>query len=171
MSQLTQGTQVFFHDPQASAIVRVRRATVLNPGGNPADQIEETDLEEMNSKQFRRGLRTPGQATMTLNADPREASHIRLSELAEGEEDVMLDWYVGWSDGPLDDEGKPTALPTVSGGTVTLPTTRTWYRFRAYVSDFPFDFQGNALVATQVTLQRSGKGEWIPKSGGTGGDE
>lgn len=158
MSVLTQGTHIFFKDPAGStggSIVRVRKATALNPGANPADQIEETDLEETNSKQYRRGLRTPGQATMTVNATPSEPSHVRLSELAEGDEDTVLEWFVGWSDG--------TEEPTITAGEVVLPTTRTWYKFQAYVSDFPFDFQGNTLVATQVTMQRSGKGEWIAK--------
>ena len=53
MSVLTQGTHIFFKDPAGStggSIVRVRKATALNPGANPADQIEETDLEETNSK-------------------------------------------------------------------------------------------------------------------------
>jgi hypothetical protein len=158
MPVLTQGTHIFFKDPTAEAgseIVRVRKATALNPGANPADQIETTDLEETNSKNYMRGLRTPGQATMTVNADPSEPSHIRLSDLAEGEEETVLEWYVCWSDG--------TEEPTVALDAVTLPDTRTWYRFEAYVSDFPFDFQGNTLVATQVTMQRSGKGEWIKK--------
>tara|TARA_R110001583_G_scaffold18501_4_gene73555 strand:- start:4940 stop:5425 length:486 start_codon:yes stop_codon:yes gene_type:complete len=158
MSVLTQGTHIFFKDPAAEAgseMVRVRKATAFNPGASPADQIEETDLEETNSKQYRRGLRSPGQATMTVNATPSEPSHIRLSELAEGDDDLVLEWYVGWADG--------TAVPTVTAGEVTLPTTRTWYKFEAYVSDFPFDFQGNTLVATQVTMQRSGQGVWTPK--------
>lgn len=160
MPVLTQGTHIFFKDPTAepgSEIVRVRKATALNPGANPADQIETTDLEETNSKNYMRGLRTPGQATMTVNADPAEASHLRLSELAEGDEDTVLEWYVGWADG--------TEVPSVDGtsGDVTLPTTRTWYTFQAYVSDFPFDFQGNTVVATQVTMQRSGAGTWTPK--------
>jgi|26BtaG_2_1085354.scaffolds.fasta_scaffold00195_14 hypothetical protein len=158
MSVLTQGTHIFFKDPAAEggpSIVRVRKATAFNPGANPADQIEETDLEEINSKQYRRGLRTPGQATMTVNADPAQPSHVRLSEFAEGDEDTVLEWFVGWSDG--------TDLPTIESGEVVLPTTRTWYKFSAYVSDFPFDFQGNTLVATQVTMQRSGAGKWVKK--------
>ncbi|WP_237673830.1 phage tail tube protein [Vreelandella profundi] len=158
MSVLTQGTHVFFKDPAAeggATIVRLRKATAFNPGGNPADQIDDTDLEEINSRQYKRGLRTPGQASFTVNATPEEPSHIRLHELAEGGEDVVLDWYIGWADG--------TELPTLETGEVVLPTTRTWFTFRAYVSDFPFDFQTNALVATNCTLQRSGGGTWKPK--------
>ncbi|WP_278185157.1 phage tail tube protein, partial [Klebsiella pneumoniae] len=44
------------------------------------------------------------------------------------------------------------------------PTDRTWYTFRAYVSDFPFDFQGNTVVSTAATMQRSGPGLWVRKT-------
>lgn len=37
------------------------------------------------------------------------------------------------------------------------------YTFRAYVSDFPFDFRANAVVATAATMQRSGPGLWVRK--------
>ncbi|MCO7246360.1 phage tail tube protein [Halomonas sp. Mc5H-6] len=161
MSVLTQGTHVFFLDRNAEggpAIVRLRKATAFNPGTNPADQIEDTDLEETNSRTYLRGLRTPGQASFTVNATPKEPSHIRLHEMAEGDEAEVVEWFVGWSDG--------TDLPTYDSQTdeVTLPTGRTWYRFAAYVSDFPFDFQTNALVATNCSLQRSGGGTWVPKA-------
>ncbi|MGV8481975.1 phage tail tube protein, partial [Pseudomonas aeruginosa] len=46
---------------------------------------------------------------------------------------------------------------------VHLPA-RTWFTFEGYVSDFPFDFASNTLVATQATIQRSGAGKWTPKS-------
>lgn len=159
MSVLTQGTHVFFLDRNAeggAAIVRLRKATNFNPGTNPADQIEDTDLEETNSRTYQRGLRTPGQASFTVNASPDEPSHIRLHELAEGDDADVLEWFIGWSDG--------TEEPTLESEEVVLPDTRTWYRFDAYVSDFPFDFQTNALVATNATLQRSGGGKWKKKA-------
>ena len=56
----------------------------------------------------------------------------QLAELDEYQ-DELIHWAVGWSDGE--------SVPTVSAGEMVLPTDRTWYTFRAYVSDFPFDFQ------------------------------
>nr|WP_319022788.1 phage tail tube protein [Enterobacter hormaechei] len=47
---------------------------------------------------------------------------------------------------------------------LVLPPDRTWYVFKGYVSDFPFDFQGNTVVQTSATIQRSGQGAWIPKA-------
>ncbi|STV76378.1 Uncharacterised protein [Klebsiella michiganensis] len=36
--------------------------------------------------------------------------------------------------------------------------------FQGYVSDFPFDFQANAVVTTSATIQRSGSAVWVPKA-------
>ncbi|MEN3158295.1 phage tail tube protein [Alkalimonas sp. NCh-2] len=157
MSVLTQGTHIFFKDPaDGGGVVRVVKATQFNPGGNPADQIEDTGLEDFD-RTYQKGMRTPGQASMTINADPNQASHIRLHELSQQEGDTTLDWVIGWSDG--------TAEPTFVDGAWVLPDSRTWFKFRGYVSDFPFDFQLNAVVTTQVAIQRTGGSQWVKKNG------
>ena len=168
MSVLTQGTQLFVIDPQFDSngpgVRRIECVTTFNPGGNPADQIEDTCLEDT-TRSYRKGLRTPGQATGTLNADPQNESHLRLYDFSEDDSIDILEWVIGWADGPLNGDGEPTALPTLdSNGDFELPNTRTWFRFRASVTDFPFDFTANTVVATNFTLQRSGRGFWIPKS-------
>jgi hypothetical protein len=158
MSKLTQGTQIYFIDPVDDSIVAVECATAFNPGGAPADQIEDTCLEDQ-ERSYRRGLRTPGQASLTINADPENASHVRLHELSESDASdgtEILKWAVGWSDG--------TAAPTVdSNGDFNLPTTRTWFTFQGYVADFPFDFALNTVVTTQISIQRSGGSAWVKK--------
>ena len=156
MSKLTQGTQIYFIDPDDDSVVAVQCATTFNPGGAPADQIEDTCLES-DDRTYKPGLRTPGQATIGLNSDPENASHIRMHELSETNPPPELKWVVGWSDG--------TAAPTVdSAGDFDLPTTRTWFTFQGYISDFPFDFQQNTVVTSNVTIQRSGGSAWIKKS-------
>lgn len=156
MSVLTQGTQLY-------ALIRgviheIECIISFNPGANPADQIEDTCLSERNSRTYKKGLRTPGQASVTINADPDNESHYLMWQLAEQDEyqDELIQWAIGWSDGE--------SAPTVSAGEMVLPTDRTWYTFRAYVSDFPFDFQANAVVATSASMQRSGPGMWIRKT-------
>lgn len=169
MSILTQGTQVFVLDKPAptgpASVLEVECATAFNPGGNPADSIEDTCLKNR-TRTYRKGLRTPGQASLTVNADPANASHIRLHQLSEMDGDTTMKWAVGWSDGPLDADGEPTALPTVNeaGDDFVLPTTRTWFVYEGYVSDFPFDFAANTVVSTAATIQRSGGSAWIPKT-------
>ncbi len=158
MSILTQGTHVFFIDPADNSVVQVKGATAFSPGGAPSDQIETTALEDFDRK-YKKGMRTPGQASLTIQADPKEPSHVRLHALSESNDQTVqiLKWVVGWSDG--------VAPPTVDvGGNRVLPTTRTWYEFEGYVSDFPFDFALNTVVTTQVTIQRSGGSAWAKKS-------
>lgn len=158
MSVLSQGTHIYLINPLASGgpeVVQVECATTFSPGGNPADQIEDTCLEDT-TRSYRPGLRTPGTATMGINADPTNESHLLLHELSETDPSPIIQWAVGWSDG--------TAVPTVdSNGDFDLPTTRTWFVFEGYVSDFPFDFAQNTVVTSEVSIQRSGGSSWIPK--------
>lgn len=156
MAMKTQGTSLFMLAPAATAITKIGGITGFNPGGAPADQMETTTLED-NDKTSMKGLRTPGQATGTVQADPRKAEHVELYELSQDDGDENCQFFLGWSDG--------TAVPTLdeATGEVTLPTTRTWFIFDGYVADFPMDFQGNTVVTTQLAIQRSGKGKWQPK--------
>ena len=158
MSVVTQGTQLYV---LANGVVsEIECITAFSPGGSPADQIDDTCLSERNTRKYKKGLRTPGQATATLNADPTNASHLMLSNMAESNDQSDVTFAIGWSDG----ESEPTAGtgPEAVDG-LTLPSDRTWYVFKGYVSDFPFDFQGNTVVQTSATIQRSGQGAWIPK--------
>lgn len=159
MSVLTQGTQIYFIDPEFDSngpgVREVECATTFTPGGNPADQIEDTCLSDT-SRSYKPGLRTPGQATLGLNADPENESHVRLHQLSETDPSPTLKWAVGWADG--------TSVPTLdSSGDFELPTDRTWFVFEGYVSDFPFDFAANTVVTTQAAIQRSGGSAWIRK--------
>ena len=239
MSILSQGTQVYALVPPISGtgpktVLAIECATAFSPGGAPADQIEDTCLES-SVRSYKKGLRTPGQASLTINADPNNASHVRLHQMSEADGDTTIDWAVGWSDGtanPTVVAGGTveavtigaggtgyTAAPTVaftggggtgaagtatvSAGVVTgvtitnhgtgytsaptvaftgagtgatataainasdsfgLPGSRTWFIFRGYVSDFPFDFAANAVVSTAATIQRSGGSAWIRKT-------
>lgn len=162
MSVVTQGTQLYV---LANGVAReVECITAFSPGGNPADQIEDTCLSERSTRTYKKGLRTPAQASATLNADPANASHLMLSNLAESSDQDDLTFAIGWADG----EDEPTVGAAGAPGAVDgliLPDTRTWYVFKGYVADFPFDFQANTVVQTTATIQRSGAGVWIPKAG------
>ncbi|SDB54427.1 Phage tail tube, TTP, lambda-like [Pseudomonas sp. NFACC13-1] len=126
MSILSQGTQIYalvptIANPAVFEILEIECATAFNPGGNPADQIETTCLSNK-VRTYMRGLRTPGQASLTLNADPRNASHVRLHQLSEDDSIESISWAVGWSDG-VDIEptvgvvGTVSSIEISSGGT------------------------------------------------------
>ncbi|HEL9796717.1 phage tail tube protein, partial [Klebsiella pneumoniae] len=104
MSVLTQGTQFFVL--KSGVVSEVECITSFNPGGNPADQIEDTCLSERDSRTYKKGLKTPAAATVGLNADPTNASHIMLHGLAEANDQTPLTFAVGWSDG--------TSVPTAA---------------------------------------------------------
>lgn len=158
MSIFAQGSELYFIDPDTQEVVKVECPTGFNPGGAPADQLEDTCIDST-TKTYKRGLRTPGQATVNIMADPQHPSHMRLYVLAtdDSETNVDIQWAIGWSDGK-------GIVPTVdSEGQFVFPTTRSWLGFEGYVADFPFDFQTNTLVATAMTIQRSGPTVWIKK--------
>ncbi len=159
MSKLTQGTHVYFLDPNGGtpAVVQLTKITALDPGTAPAAQIDETTLADELYRQYRSGLRDPGQGSLSLNVDPAEESHITLHGLSETSPPPTFKWAIGWSDGT-----EPPTLNTESDD-FELPTTRTWCVFSAYVADFPFDFQTDAIVATEVSIQRAGGLVWTPK--------
>lgn len=158
MSQLTKGTQVYFIDPDAEAgeeVVKIPGLTQFNPGGSPAGQVDDTDLED-EAMRYKKGMPTPGQASGSVKADPEVEAHIRLAELADEETERNIQFVVGWADGK-------NIEPVVTAGALKLPNTRTWYIFEGYVADFPFDFAINAVVQTALSIQRSGKGKWLRK--------
>jgi len=159
MSILSQGTNVYVIDPDGGTpvVLKVECATSFSPGGDPSDQIEDTCLEAF-ERSYKPGLRTPGQATMGLNADPKNESHLTLYGLSRENPSPVLKFAVGWSDGTA-----PPTLAVSPADGFELPTTRTWFTFEGYIADFPFDFAKNTVVTTEVSIQRSGDSAWIKK--------
>ncbi len=165
MAVLTQGTQIYVlapteQDPSIFEVLKIDCPTSFDPGTSPADQIEDTCLEETEARTYLRGLRSPGEASLTINADPRVESHVRLFELAQ-QGAIPLKWAVGWSDGK---DIAPTAVQDSNGDyDFNLPTGRTWCVFEGYISDFPFSFEVNSIVSSTITIQRSGPVAWSLK--------
>jgi hypothetical protein len=105
MAVKTQGSQLFalvpiITNPGTFQVLEIDCISNFNGGGNPADQIVVECLNKT-TREYLKGMRTPGQATFTVDADPRVASHIRLQQAAESD-DPMYDeirWALGWADG------------------------------------------------------------------------
>lgn len=237
MSKLTQGTHVFFLDDTGATpeVVKVAKATSFNPGGDPASEHDDTNLdsEEM---EYIAGMRQPGTGSLGIRPDPEQDSHLTMWNISRMLPSPALKWVVGWSDGdikpragqgvdsvavgaggtgyasgtttvtfsdPEDAAGVTatgiatvvdgavtevivtdpgtgyTAAPTVTiagdgtGATATatlgaydfvLPDTRTWFTMSGYISDFPFDFQTNTLVESEVSIRRTGGAKWYKKA-------
>jgi hypothetical protein len=145
MALKTQGTQLYFIDPDTFDVVTVGCVTALTGLTAARDQIETTCLDST-ARTYVAGMATPGAAQFTINFDPSDSSHTRLHELyVEG---LDIDFALGWSDG--------AAAPTSDSTAFTTPTTRTWILFSGFISDLPFDFALNTVVTSNVSIQVSG---------------
>ena len=153
MAKKTQGTELYFIDPDTFTVSKVGCVTQLSGLTAGRDQIETTCLDS-DAREYMAGMATPGAAQFTINFDPADASHVRLHELYVA--GTTLDWALGWSDGT-------GITPTSDSTAFDLPTTRTWITFEGYVSDLPFDFALNAVVSSQVSIQVSGFPTLVPK--------
>lgn len=153
MAKKTQGTELYFIDPETFATTKVGCVTGITGLTAGRDQIETTCLDS-DARTYEAGMATPGAAQFTINFDPSDTSHTRLHELYVA--GTTLDWALGWSDG--------AAAPTSDSTAFDLPTTRSWITFEGYVSDLPFDFALNSVVSSQVAIQVSGFPTLTPKA-------
>lgn len=149
-----QGTSLWFIDPDAPT-TPVEVACITSFSGLTAsrDQTEVTCLQDP-ARRYEAGMANPGTATFGINFDPASASHKRLHELYVA--GTSVPWALGASDG--------TAPPTITAGDFVLPTSRTWWTFDGYVSDFPFDFAIGGRVASTLGVQLSGFPEVVAKT-------
>lgn len=155
MSMKTQGTQLYFIDPNDNSVTKVGCATSVTGISGSRDQLEDTCLEDLVSRSYKSGLESPGKATFTINFDTSDDSHVDLNDIeAAG---TVLHWAIGWSDG--------TDAPTVaSHGGFEIPSTRSWLTFDGYISDLPFDFGLNKLVTSQIGIQMTNHKVLTPKT-------
>lgn len=147
----TQGTQVFALIGEK--IVRFVCPQNFKFGQDSFGKIDITCLDA-ETKQYMRGLRDPGEAGMGINHDDKNASHEELIALAESGESV--NWYVGTSHS----KEEPTYVaPTDENETgVTLPKTRAWFHFKAYMNDTPpSDIETDSVLKFDYTIIRTSK--------------
>lgn len=162
MSVLTQGTEIFVlaptaADPTVFEVLKVACPTAFDPGSESADDIDDTCLDERDTRSIRAGLTSPGEASATINTDPKMASHLRLFQLKKDKRKLL--WAVGWSDG----DAAPTVA--VDEEDFVLLDTRTWLIFQGTLATFPFAFESNSVVQSAMTIKRSGALEWVKKVG------
>jgi hypothetical protein len=154
MSLDSQGTKMYFIDPDSFALTVVGCPISIGGFSAPRDEREVTCLEDL-ARSYEAGMITPGALTPTLNFDPSDASHARLYELYDSGQSV--DWAIGFSDGTSD--------PTVdSNNEFDFPTTRSFLEIGGYVSDFPFEFALGASVASAMSIKMSGKPILVEKT-------
>lgn len=145
----SKGTELWFSMQNSNgwSLVKVGCPTGITGLGGSRSQIDVTCLDSQ-EMEYEPGMANPSAITVNINFDPTKISHRDLWDLAESGE--TLQWVVGLSDG--------TAPPTInsSTGIITYPTTRTYFDFLGYISDFPFDAAINSVYKTAMQVQRSG---------------
>jgi hypothetical protein len=149
MGVKTKGTQMYvrIQNSNGYSMVQVGCPTGITGLGGAASKIDDTCLDD-EEMQYEPGMPDPGQITVNLNFDPSKVSHQELWDLFNSQEKVP--WAIGWPDGK-------DIPPTVDmSGTITYPSTRTFTSFDGYIADLPLDFAKNALVTSQMQVQRSG---------------
>lgn len=152
MAIKTQGTHLYCIDSDGTTVLTVPVKSISGISA-AKDQLETTELH-MDARTYVAGLATPGAATFELQFDPSQTTHVTLHDHYKA--GTVLKWAVGWSDG--------TAAPTATANAWTLPTTRSFIDFEGYISDMPFSFDLNAVVASSVSLQISGLPTMTPKA-------
>lgn len=148
-----QGTNVYAFD--GTTITQLLCLTTIDLGSDSTTRIENTCLDEPNTKTYVTGLSDPAQGSLGFNLDPENASHLQLIEWAQDKKDG-IEFYMGSSEG--------TAAPTATGGIVTLPATRSWWSFKGGISTPVPTFEADALVGYTVTLERSTTVAFTPKT-------
>jgi hypothetical protein len=163
MARKTQGTVLFallptVADPTKMEVVRFAKVTTVNLGSDKRSDIDTTDLDQLENTTSVAGLSTSGEAALTINTDPKDPIQLRMYKLFQSGETV--DFALGWGGS----QDLPTVNTTFDGFLDPLPTTRTWSLFSGYISDFPFDTQGNAVFKSAVTIKRTTGVTWLPES-------
>lgn len=153
MARKTQGTNLFYVDPDTDEVVRVICVTSVGGLTAPIDQVETTCLED-SARSYIPGLATPGAMTFGISFDPQDASHVRLHELyTEKAQDIRF---------ALGFEGSTSAPTADSAGDFVFPTDRDFITWIGYFSDFPFDVALNSVWTSTIGVQVSGEAVVVP---------
>jgi len=147
-----QGTNVFAFD--GTVIKRLYCLKTLDLGSDSPTRMEDTCLEEEESKQYAYGLNDPGAGSLGYTLDDENESHLELIEF--GDQRKKLTFYIGA-------QGS-TAVPTVEAGAVVLPTTRSWWSFGANITSGQPTFEPDSFVQYSIPMQRTTKVSFIPKT-------
>lgn len=150
----TQGTELFLVNPLGAQPVIVKFAcpTGISGLGGASDQLDDTCLDAIVDRTFKRGLGNPGQVSVPFNFIPTDDSHQDVLDALKTD-GRNLAWCLCFSDG--------TAIPTLdSNAGFAGPALRTSAEFSGYIADATIDVATNAIVTGTLLIQRSGAVVW-----------
>lgn len=161
MAIKTQGTDLYTIDPETHELLDVGCITSITGIDTSIDQIETTCLN-YTSRTYEAGLATPGTATFSIYIDPKNPVHVRMLELKN--KGAQMKWAIGWSESP---QTAPTVTTSNNETDFVLPLARSWLVFEGYMNAFPFTFDQNTMVTSEIGIQVSGDPVLIPAGGQT----
>ncbi|MCH7307566.1 hypothetical protein MMO38_05320 [Acinetobacter sp. NIPH 1852] len=138
-----QKTQVFYFD--GTAIIPVVCAKSIDLGQDSEEDVDVTclDSDEVDTDA---GQVTPGEGSLAVDFDDENSSHLQLLALSKTVPKQTVHWYLGSS--------HSTDAPTVTGGVVDLPPTRTWWEFDGYLKRAAPTFEKGQHVGYSFPLKR-----------------
>ncbi|WP_394651154.1 phage tail tube protein [uncultured Acinetobacter sp.] len=141
---LSQGTQVWILHGSPLTLTRILCVKAIVWGDDSSTDINSTCLDEPDTATSEQGLNTPGDGSLQIDTDPKNATHMILLQAAQAKEEVGV--YVGWSDG--------VGTPTLTSGTVELPDTRSWSYATARLRKGSPVFDADSLVNHTIPMKR-----------------
>lgn len=155
-----QGTELYAIDPDDNSLITIDCITSIDGIDVQVEQNEITCLSEL-TRRYEAGLGTPGTATFGIYTDPfNYPTHVRLHQLKVAGR--TLRWAVGWSDGT--GIAPSVTLDSDGAGEFDVTDTRSWILFEGFMNSFPFSFQQNASVASNIGIQVSGEPQLVPRT-------
>jgi hypothetical protein len=150
----SQGSELFLLDETGSptTVLKIGNLTSIGALGGSASDIDVTNFDSTDME-YLVGLLDNGAASLGINLDPQNQSHITLDSIKGG---ARYSWALGLSDG--------TADPTDNGAAFVLPTTRTFLTFTASLQQWQYDLQTNDAVRVSASLRVSGSITLTPKT-------
>lgn len=163
MSVKTQGTELWIYVPKTNEILDMGCVESITGIDGAVSQISTSCLRDLTGKS-EAGLIEPGQAAIGIQFDPQNPSHMKLHQLYKN--GTTFDAFIGFryedADGVVQVPG-PAPTYDSANSKVEIPAERDWILFSGYFANFPFEFQGNDVVRSALTVQISG--DIVPVAG------
>lgn len=148
-----QGSRFFAFDGEK--ITRMGCLKTFDPGSGSTTKIDDTCLDEPDTKSSTPGLEDPGDGSLGFDIDVKNPSHLEIVEWATAKKTMTI--IVG-------SPGLDTEVPTVETGALILPKTRTWWVFDATLTTPVWKFEPDTLVNCTITMQRKTKTDFKPET-------
>lgn len=150
-----QGSRWWAFDKVTATLMRLECLKTFEPGSDSAGKIEDTCLDEEDTKSYLPGLTDLGEGSMGFDFDEENASHMQIYAWADAKKDLTIIQAA---------KGDQTIVPTVEDGELKIPNTRTFWRHEASLTSPAWKFDADGLVNCTVTLQRRAKTTFLPKT-------